>query len=219
MIKKQDIPDLTEVNSVAILGAGPSCDAVIDLATLCGWEVLCIASEERQRRDYLSGIPICSVADLPGCGADRILVTSFQGVKDQIAFLEESALTFPDHWVFAADPFFFQGRKVTLALCPVFAHVKKIAIFGSGSAAEVTLARVATLQWETSFIVDNNPNLWGKRLGDAPIKSPDSLKESDIDMIVVASGYGKRTIFAQLDEMGYEQGVDYLYFADPALML
>lgn len=214
-----EIPDLTEVSSVAILGAGPSCEAVMDLASLCGWDILCIASKERQHRDFVSGIPICSLADLPGCGADRILVASFQGVKEQVAFLEENGFTFPDHWVFAADPFFFRGRKVTLALCPTFAYVKKIAIFGSGNAAEIALARVATLQWEISFIVDNNPNMWGKRLGATLIKSPDTLKGSDIDLIVVASGYGKRTIFAQLDKMGYRQGVDYLHFADPALML
>lgn len=68
--------------------------------------------------------------------------------------------------------------------------------------------------WRLVKVVDNNPDRWGASWEEAPIVSVDGLAQRDFDVIVIASTPGKMAITDQLRGMGFEENVDFFFFAD-----
>ena len=94
-------------------------------------------------------------------------------------------------------------------------HVQKAVVFGSGEAGRLALGLAARCGWTVPWIVDNNPATWNTTAHGRPVRGPDSLSQSSVDLVIVASVAGKSSIAAQLTELGFTPGRSFVHFLDP----
>lgn len=94
-------------------------------------------------------------------------------------------------------------------------HVRRVVVFGTGSAGQVALDLAAACKWDVEYLVDNNPEMWGREAHGLPVRSPEALERRGYDMVVVASAAGRAAIFNQLQALGLSHREDFIYFLEP----
>lgn len=94
-------------------------------------------------------------------------------------------------------------------------HVRKAAVFGSGSGGRLALDLATRCGWEVPYLVDNNPAMWNQTVHGRPVHKPDALRDRHVDLVIVASLAGKPAIATQLEGMGFAPGTDFVHFLDP----
>ncbi|HEB71906.1 MAG TPA: hypothetical protein ENI77_04730 [Nitrospirae bacterium] len=97
--------------------------------------------------------------------------------------------------------------------------VKRVAIFGAGSGGKIALELSSRCGWVVAYFVDSNANI-GRRefLNGYDVKTPASLLERDFELIIVATGDGKKSVFEQLNNMGFSYQRDYIHFLDTVIV-
>ena len=87
---------------------------------------------------------------------------------------------------------------------------KKKIFFGSGTAAELLMDNLLS-NYEIECFLDNNKALWGTKIGNAEIKSPEYLKQlSKGDYVVFIVNRYIQAISKQLEEIGLEYNIDFI---------
>lgn len=86
-------------------------------------------------------------------------------------------------------------------------------IFGAGNYGAKCLQFLRDNGIFIDCFVDNNTTKWGERCGDVEIKNPFFIKHNRKN-VIVANVYYKEEIRKQLEEMGYQFGVDCVFVED-----
>ena len=87
---------------------------------------------------------------------------------------------------------------------------KKKIFFGSGTAAELLMDKLLFV-YEIECFLDNNKALWGSKIGNVEIKSPEYLKQlKKGDYVVFIVNRYIQAISKQLEEIGLEYNVDFV---------
>lgn len=87
---------------------------------------------------------------------------------------------------------------------------KKKIFFGSGTAAELLMDNLLS-NYEIECFLDNNKALWGTKIGNAEIRSPEYLKQlSKGDYVVFIVNRYIQAISKQLEEIGLEYNIDFI---------
>ena len=81
---------------------------------------------------------------------------------------------------------------------------KKVILFGAGPTCDELLSKIPL---ECAYIVDNDPNLWGKKFRGFEIRNPDQLtKESRTSIAVIIACTDILSIVSQLEGMDLKLG-------------
>jgi threonine dehydrogenase-like Zn-dependent dehydrogenase len=88
-------------------------------------------------------------------------------------------------------------------------------VFGSGAAGLMAIDLASRCGWTVPWIVDNNPSTWNTTAHGLPVRAPDSLIRTPVDLVIVASLAGKPAISTQLEKMGLVNGQNFVHFLDP----
>jgi 2-polyprenyl-3-methyl-5-hydroxy-6-metoxy-1,4-benzoquinol methylase len=143
-------------------------------------------------------------AERPGILASQLAETQMTRLSAAQRALELQSLPVAADGITAPD----KGAPVPVD------HVRRVVVFGTGSAGKVALDLAAACRWDVSYLVDNNPEMWGREAHGLPVRSPEALERRGYDMVVVASMGGKAAIFDQLQGLGLSYREDFIYFLD-----
>lgn len=93
-------------------------------------------------------------------------------------------------------------------------HVQRAVVFGTGEAGRLAIDLARRCGWDVPWVVDNNPSTWETTAHGKPVRRPDSLTPHPVDLVIIASLAGKPAISAQLEQMGFTSGTDFVHFLD-----
>jgi hypothetical protein len=94
-------------------------------------------------------------------------------------------------------------------------HVKTVAIFGAGRFGTSAAQLASRCGWTIGYWVDNNAKLWNTNVAGRPVRPAAALRESPVDLIVIASHANLDAIARQLEGLGFVHGVDFISFLAP----
>lgn len=95
--------------------------------------------------------------------------------------------------------------------------MKRIIMFGAGMISRTLLKYDIQEGIEVLFICDNNRDLWGDRIGEVLIVSPDKIKETDFDILLLCfiDGNSLCSVYDQVLKMGVDsEKIMFSYSAD-----
>ena len=88
------------------------------------------------------------------------------------------------------------------------ANERPVVLFGAGNIAAKTARRLSEAH---SFIVDNNPNLWGTTQLGVEVRKPDVLRDcGNVKPLVVICTTSFGEVAGQLQELGFGSGTDFV---------
>lgn len=74
---------------------------------------------------------------------------------------------------------------------------------GQGSVEFLQINRLLSTPFRLLAVADNDPTMWGNRLGDLPIISPGDISRLHPERVVVTTISGRESVTRQLKEMGF----------------
>lgn len=119
---------------------------------------------------------------------------------------KENFKSIEEQFIKSPDPYLFEKISARLKR-------QELILFGTGSACLriINLFRDKGVQLSIKYLIDNNPQQWGKRLFSKVVYAPVELlhERKDLVFIIVASSYYGE-IKIQLEEMGFTEGEHFL---------
>jgi hypothetical protein len=105
----------------------------------------------------------------------------------------------------------FADINLPLKVIPLSEEIKKVAVFGASSGAEKALKYLGNRGIKVGFLVDNNPQLWGKNINGYMVYPPSELiyRRGEYDLCVVASQW-RDSIVEQLQAMKLRERKDFV---------
>jgi hypothetical protein len=94
-------------------------------------------------------------------------------------------------------------------------HVRSVAVFGAGRYGRLAAELAGRCGWSVAAFVDNNANLWNTDVRGVPVRSPATLREEPVDLVIVASHANMDAIAGQLEGLGLVYGSDFIPFLAP----
>lgn len=213
-----DAFDSSRVRRVVIYGADPGGFAAIDLALMCGWEIVRFVDFDKGKCGAtINGYETQNGETLRVKDFDLVIVSSMIAENEADSLLREMGLVYKVDYIFSRDCVVAGEMSFTLLLPPALSSGKRVIIFGAGRGGVDAVGLARKCGWEIICFVDSDRKKWNESMMGFNIKDPDTLKELDFDFIIVASLPGKKAIFRQLDDMGFVYKTDYLFFQDKML--
>jgi len=213
-----DAFDLSHVRRVVIYGADPGGFAAIDLALMCGWEIVRFVDFDKSKSgSTIDGYEVQNGETLRAGDFDLMIVSSMISQDEVVPLFNEMGFVYKADYIFSSDHIQVGGMSLALLLSPALNSGKRVIIFGTGRGGVDAVGLARKCGWEIVCFVDSNRKKWAGSMMGFDIKDPARLKELDFDFIIVASIPGKKAIFRLLDDMGFVYKTDYLFFQDKML--
>ena len=98
--------------------------------------------------------------------------------------------------------------------------MKQKIFWGAGKICKHLLDYASLHKWDILYVIDNDREKWGTKIGGVSICSPQylkSVKASDVEIIISASIYFFEPILSQLKSMGFEYGQHVFTYPDKLL--
>jgi len=126
-----------------------------------------------------------------GSSDDRLILCDRELPSKIAAYIERSAA---------------QMEQINRHLAGALADTQRVIVWGAGQLAMKLLSLPALARTEVRAVLDNNPVLRGKRLGGAPIVSPQDIAETS-EPIIIATLLHADEISAQIRRLGLKNPV------------
>lgn len=105
------------------------------------------------------------------------------------------------------------GRHITELICEK--KIATICIFGAGEMGKECCWLLQRSKICSMVVVDNNPQLYKKRLWDKEIVSPEILKPMKMDVfIIIAVNQAKKDLLSQVENYGYMYGENVIFYEE-----